>query len=264
MDDSSPGPASSDVLRVEQKGAIRHLTLHRPERRNALDPELVQALRAGVVAAGNDPDTTVVVIAGAGRSFCAGADLLHLRDMAEAGTDPDKFLRGVSECFTVIESLPKPVVAVVHGHCVAGGLELALACDVVVAERGTLIGDGHVRNGLIPAGGGSVRLPRRLPEPVARWLMLSGELVAAEELHRYGFPYQVADKADLDQVVTAILRELCAGRPAAQRAAKDLLNTLRETSPGQALERESAAFATHWATADVRGPLGEFAEGRRR
>src|SRR5206468_3549196 len=117
--------------------------------------------------------------------------------------------RGVSDCFAVIEALPKPVVAVVHGHCVAGGLELALACDVVVAERGTLMGDGHVRNGLIPAGGGSVRLPRRLPEPVARWLMLSGQLVAAERLAAYGFPYLVVDETDLARAVDGLLRELC-------------------------------------------------------
>jgi len=246
------------VLGCEQRGPVRWITLNRPHRRNALTPGLIAAFRSALDDVGNDPETSVVVVAGSGPSFCAGADLRYLQELSEAGADPTVFLREVSACFELLEELPRPVIAAVQGHCVAGGLDLALACDIVIAERGALIGDGHVRNGLIPAGGASVRLPRRLPEPIGRRLMLTGQLVPAEELAPFGLPHVVTEPGGLSAAVDRVVADLCAADPSAQRAVKHLLNQLRRTPYELAYECESKAFASHWATADVKTPLSRF------
>src|SRR5438132_1281655 len=125
--DAVTGLASS-VLGVEQRGPVRKLVLHRPRQRNALNAPLVDALTDALAEAERDPATRAVLITGAGPSFCAGADLQHLLALADAGESPVPFLRTISDFTRRIELSPLPVVAVLHGHAVAGGLEIALAC----------------------------------------------------------------------------------------------------------------------------------------
>ncbi|WP_225858629.1 enoyl-CoA hydratase/isomerase family protein [Streptomyces albicerus] len=147
-----------EPLLVEQRGTVRWLLLNRPERRNALDITLIEALDKQITSAEANPGTAVIAVAGRGPSFCAGRDFHQFLELHERGDNPVDFLADVSACFSRIAASPKPWVAVVHGHAVAGGLELALACDVVAADT-TLIGDGHLNRRLVPAGGSSVRLP---------------------------------------------------------------------------------------------------------
>jgi enoyl-CoA hydratase len=243
-------------LLVSQRDDTRWLRLNRPERRNALNPALVAALDAAIADAAADPRTRVVVIAGEGPSFCAGADLSHLKTVAEDGNDPRAFLSTVSHCFTRLERCPKPVVAAVHGHVVAGGLELALVCDVVVAQKGTLIGDGHVRNGLLPGGGASVRLPRKVGEPLARWLMLTGQLLPAEAFAGTGFIHAIAPAAEFEAVLAAVVDSLRAPQRAAQAQVKELLAT--SAADAAALERELDVFDRHWHGSDITGGLSAF------
>lgn len=246
-------------LITSQHGDVRWLRLHRPHRRNALDPELVEALDRAVVEATADAGTAIIVIAGDGPSFCAGADLAHLRHLADAKVDPLPFLTRVSNCFARIERAPIPVVAVVHGHVVAGGLELALACDVVVAERGTLIGDGHVRNGLLPAGGSSVRLPRKVGEALARWLILTGQLVPAEAFTASGFVHAIADRSDLPDAVDQVLSALRDAQGAGQVNGKRLLLRQTELTAEAALQTELDAFSANWNGPHVSEGLTRFA-----
>jgi enoyl-CoA hydratase len=257
---STAGTASGDAfLLTRQTGDVRWLSLNRPERRNALNPPLVTALRRAITSAVADPDTAVIVVAGAGPSFCAGADLQHLHALAGDGGDPCAFLAEISECFTRIEQSPKPVVAAVHGHVVAGGLELALACDVVVAREGTLIGDGHVRNGLVPAGGASVRLPRKVGEPMARWLMLTGQLLPAEAFTATGFIHAVAPVGQFDAAVAEVLDALRGTPAAARRHAKQLLTGLIRPDQDQALGKELTTFAANWEATDIPAALARYA-----
>jgi enoyl-CoA hydratase len=247
---------SDGPLLVSQRDDARWLRLNRPERRNALNPALVAALDAAIADAADDPQTRVVVIAGEGPSFCAGADLRHLKAVAEDGNDPRAFLSAVSRCFTRVERCPKPVVAAVHGHVVAGGLELALVCDVVVARAGTLIGDGHVRNGLLPGGGASVRLPRKVGEPLARWLMLTGQLLPAEAFAGTGFIHAIAPAAEFEAVLAVVVDGLRAPHRAAQAQVKELLGPSADDTA--ALERELDVFDRHWHGSDITGGLGAF------
>lgn len=254
--------AESACLQVERRDDVRWLWLNRPERRNALDPDLVLALDEAAQEAAHDAKTSVVVLAGRGPSFCAGADLRHLHALATSGGDPLPFLRALSATFSRIERMPKPVLAAVHGHVVAGGLELALACDVVVARSGTLMGDGHLRNGLLPAGGASVRLPRKVGEPMARWLMLTGELLPAESFLASGLVRAVATEPDFPTVLGATVDLLRSRSGPSQGRVKQLLNA-RPPADDEALALELATFRTHWQATDTAGSLEQFLSGRR-
>lgn len=249
--------SAGSPLLVQQQEDIRWLRLNRPQQRNALDPELIVALDAAVADASADTGTRVVVIAGEGPSFCAGADLRYLQAIAEDGNDPTQFLSMVSQCFTRLENCPTPVVAAVHGHVVAGGLELALACDVVVARHGTLIGDGHVRNALLPAGGASVRLPRKVGEPLARWLLLTGQLLPAEAFISSGFIHAIAPAEQFDDLIANVINGLRAPQRTAQTRIKQLV-TDDTTSDVAALAYELDTFTDHWHSIDIAGELKAF------
>jgi enoyl-CoA hydratase/carnithine racemase len=241
---------------VEQSGPVRWLYLNRPASRNALTPTLVSMLVSELADAMSDTETGAVVIAGCGASFCSGADLRYLLRLLDSGDQPLDFLSAVWECCTRIEAAAKPVVAALHGHAVAGGLELALACDVVVAQAGTLIGDGHVRHGLLPGGGASWRLPRKVGEPLARWLMLTGELLPAERFVAGGFVHSVLAPEQFGREVAAVAARLATGRLAGQ--VKELLRR----PPAEAQARELEIFARHWRDHDLRAGLSRFLDRR--
>ncbi|MFC3961490.1 enoyl-CoA hydratase/isomerase family protein [Nocardia jiangsuensis] len=250
--------ADTAVL-VEQRGAVRALVLNRPRQRNALSPALVNALTDALAAAEHDPATGAVLITGAGPSFCAGADLRHLLALAEAGESPVPFLRTVSDLTRRIELSPLPVVAVLHGHAVAGGLEIALACDAVLAESGTLIGDGHIRNHLVPGAGSAVRIRRKLGESLGRWLGLSGEFLPAERLVPTGWLHAVVEPGRGAAEGLRAANVLAEAANPAQAALKRLFAELDEHAPvEEGLARELAAFDRHWSSHDVPRELRRF------
>jgi enoyl-CoA hydratase len=250
---------SSCVLRVEQRGPVRRLVLNRPAQRNALDAALVDALTAALGEAEQDPAVRAVLIHGAGPSFCAGADLQHLLDLHDAGSHPVPFLRTVSELTRRIELSPLPVVAALHGHAVAGGLEIALACDAVVAEAGTLIGDGHIRNHLVPGAGSSVRMRRKLGDSLGRWLALTGELLPAERYRAAGWLHAVTEPGHAVADGQRLAEALAAAANPAQAAVKRLLAELDDApSLEDGLGRELAAFTRHWDSYDVAPELRRF------
>jgi enoyl-CoA hydratase/carnithine racemase len=223
-----------------------------------LDATLVDALEAAVSDADADPRTRVLVIAGNGPSFCSGADLAHLLQIAERPGQPTAFLATVSAAVTRLERVGKPVIAALHGHAVAGGLEIALGCDIVVAATGTLIGDGHVRNGLLPAAGSSVRLPAKVGAGLARRLMLTGELLPAAAFVPSGWVQSIVDADELEAEVERHVERLVAAPRHAQRHMKALLADLSDLPPTAGLGHELEAFAHHWASTDVPEHLDRF------
>jgi enoyl-CoA hydratase len=250
---------TTSVLGVEQDGAVRTLMLNRPRQRNALNADMVDALSAALTDAEHDPATQAILITGAGPSFSAGADLRHLLSLHDAGETPVPFLRTVSALTRRLETSPLPIVAVLHGHAVAGGLEIALACDVVIAETGTLIGDGHVRNHLVPGAGASVRMRARLGDALGRWLALTGELLPAERFLAAGWLHAVVDSGHGASEGRRLAEILGAAANPAQSAYKLLLADLDETPPLEAgLDRELDAFDRHWAHHDVPHALRNF------
>ena len=168
----------------------------------------------------------------------------------------------VSAAITRLERCPKPVVAALHGHVVAGGLELALACDVVLAADDALIGDGHVRNRLLPAGGSSVRLPRKVGAGLARRLLLSGELLEAERFRASGWLEAVVPAGELHERTAELAARLAAAAGPAQRNMKALLAELDELTPAEGLAAELRAFEANWREADVPAALAAFLAAR--
>jgi enoyl-CoA hydratase/carnithine racemase len=250
-------------LRIEQQGPVRTLVLHRPQRRNALDAPLVDALGAALTDVEHDPATRAVLVTGAGPSFCAGADLQHLLALAAAGESPVAFLRTVSDLTRRIERSPLPVVAALHGHAVAGGLEIALACDAVVAEAGTLIGDGHIRNHLVPGAGSAVRMRRKLGDSLGRWLGLTGELLPAERFLTTGWLHAVVDTGRGAEEGLRVAEVLAAAGGPAQAAFKRMFAELDdEPSIEAGLRLELGQFAKHWSTHDVPTELRRFLNRR--
>ncbi|MGW0818054.1 enoyl-CoA hydratase/isomerase family protein [Streptomyces viridiviolaceus] len=245
-------------LLTEQHGLVRWLRLNRPQRRNALDGTLIEELDRALTSAEADADTAVLVVAGEGPSFCAGADLGHLLAVSRQHGNPVEFLTKVSALFTRVEKSPLPVVAAVHGHAVAGGMELALACDLVVAADDALIGDGHVRNQLLPAGGASVRLPQRVGDGLARYLMLTGNLVPAAEFLASGWIRSVVPAARLEATAQDLAEQLVTAAGPAQARVKQLLSVTSSLPPEQGLDAELAAFGAHWDTAPVADALHAF------
>ncbi|MFF7656783.1 enoyl-CoA hydratase/isomerase family protein [Streptomyces sp. NPDC007983] len=251
--------STSTAVVAEQAGSVRRLRLNRPGSRNSISPELIAALDEAVAAAMADAATQVVVISGNGPSFCAGADLRHLLELAGDGVDPVEFLTRISDCFQRVEAAPKPVIAAVHGHVVAGGLELALACDAVVAQEGCVIGDGHIRNNLLPGAGSSYRLPRKVGEPLARRLMLTGELLPAEHFLPSGFVQAVAPAGDFEATVKGVAESFAGLEASGQGRIKNLL---ADPGTAAAMRRELDVFAAHWHEQDIAAQLTHFFDTR--
>src|SRR5690606_22673901 len=152
-------------------------------------------------------DVVSVVLTGTGRAFCAGADLKYVHShLDEAGTR--EFLLQVLNTMNRIDSFPKPVIAALNGITLAGGLELALCCDLVIAARSAKIGDAHANYGLLPGGGGSVRLPRVIGANRAKYLLFTGEFVEAEAMEQAGLVHKVVDDDKLEAATQALSDKL--------------------------------------------------------
>lgn len=195
----------SHLLADDPAPGVRRLTLNRPERRNALSRALVADLVTALEAAGRDEAVRCVVLRGAGPSFCAGADLHE--HFTGADDEPDI---GRSPLWDLLESLPVPVVAAVHGQAVTGGFLLAYCCDLVVAAGDAVFRDTHAALGLLPTGGESQRLPRRVPPALARELLFTSRPLGADEALRAGLVNRVVPRDRLDEEAVALAAAVAA------------------------------------------------------
>jgi enoyl-CoA hydratase len=245
---------------VERRSATLWLRLNRPAVRNAMTPELIAGLHDGLDRAEANPEIRCVVIAGAGRAFCAGADLDHVRAL----TADERHAYFVQDglAFDRVEAFPKPVVGAVHGAAIAGGLELALCCDFIIAADTASFGDGHANHGLIPAGGGSVRLPRRVGAARARYMMFSGEVVPATDLAHTDLIAAVVPDDQLEAEVERITARLAERSPLGLSAMKRLVADALETPVRVGLRQELQAVREHTRSADFAEGLAAFDEHR--
>jgi enoyl-CoA hydratase/carnithine racemase len=188
------------VLRNDEVG-VATLTLNRPEKLNALTPASFVGLRAHLDAIADDDSVGCVVLRGAGRSFCAGHDLGSIASGEHA---PSKHFE--PETVDALERLPQPTIARLHGHCFTGGLELALACDLLIAAESTQLGDTHGQWGLVPIWGMSVRLPERVGRATAKEMMFTSRRISGREASAIG----LVDRAVPDDSLDATVAELAA------------------------------------------------------
>jgi enoyl-CoA hydratase len=241
------------------------LTLNRPDELNSLTADLLGAIADRLAEATADPTLRALVFTGAGRAFCAGADLKSLDALPQAERDQRTavFLARASVTFTAIVNFPKPVIAAVNGIATAGGLELVLACDIVVAAKGARIGDGHANYGLLPGAGASVRLPRRVGAARAKYLFFTGELVPAETLVAAGLVNEVVEDDQLISRVEEIVSALATKSPLGLARMKQLANFgLDNASEAQGLAFEHALAVLHTSSYDRNEGIAAF-KGRR-
>lgn len=251
-------------LLVARDDSVETWTLNRPQVRNALNESLVARLREALTSA-EASTTDVVVLRGAGSSFCAGADLalLSTYDAARAQT-PRDHLTAIWDLTLAMERSPVIFVAALHGHAIAGGLELALACDLVLASTGTLIGDGHVRQCLLPGGGASARMERAFGRFTAARLALTGEFLPAEHRAFGTWLHTVAAPDALDTTVADVVESLTAVPATARSSYKRLLNETHGSLDAADRDRELDTFDQHWLDNDVPQVLRAFLDKTRK
>ena len=211
-------------LIADRRGGAGRITLNRPDKLNPLDWATVRELRAAQEAFDRDPGLRAVVVTGAGRAFSAGGDLDGYLELYRRPADFRHFLLDFFHLLEGIERSPKIWIAAVNGACVAGGLELLLACDLAVAANDARIGDGHLNFGQLPGAGGSQRLPRAIGALRAKELMFSGRLVDGTEAERIGLVNRAVAADALDAAVDDWVAGLAAKSPAGLKGAKHLVN----------------------------------------
>ena len=187
---------------------VATITLNRPDAMNALSPDLLSELQYAISIASTDQDLKALVIRGNGRSFCAGADLLFFDSAFENLSLLNPYIQLLNQCFLDLENLDIPTVAVVQGFALAGGLELAMACDMTIVSDEAKLGDQHANFGLMPGGGSTQRLPRRIGMQRAMELLTTGRWLTGPEAVDWGLALRSTDEANLNEELESILSSL--------------------------------------------------------
>src|SRR5712692_3525934 len=227
------------------KDRIARAVLNRPEQMNAISPDLLEDLDRVCAAVEGDATIRVLTLAASGRAFCAGADLKAVKELSPDRVKWNGFMRRWHGVFDRIEALPVPVIAGVHGLALAGGLELLLVADLVVADEAARIGDQHANFGLVAGGGGSQRLPRLIGARRAKELMLLGGWLSAAEAMSWGLVNRVAPAGTLEAAVQEMAASLAA----------------KSAAGGRTVKRH--VVAEHMRSADAVEGLRAFAEKRK-
>jgi enoyl-CoA hydratase/carnithine racemase len=251
--------AAEPVLVSEQRGAVRVLRLNRPEARNALNPELIGDLGVALAAAETDPDVRCVILTGTGdRAFCAGMDL---RAFAAAGTPSNSAGEGAAVFGRFVRGdLVVPVVGAANATAVAGGFELLLGCDVVVASDQAVFGLPEVKRGLFAAGGGMF-ISTRIPLAVALELTLTGDPVSAQRALALGLVNAVVPASEVLEAALRMADRIAQNGPLALRATKQIVRTA-STDLGKAQELQAKWQPEVFGSADAREGATAFIERR--
>lgn len=245
----------------EKKNAIAYVTVNRPKLLNALNTPTWQDLRTAFEDARNDPTVRGVILTGAGnKAFIAGADIGELAHATSL--DAERSSRFGQAVLDLIENLGKPVVAAVNGFALGGGCETAMACTIRIAVDSAKFGQPEVTLGLLPGGGGTQRLPRLVGKGRALQLILSGEMISAQEAHRIGLINQIVPAADLITSAEAILNKIASNAPVAVKFSLEAVNKGLETSQGQGLQLEASYFGLCAGTEDKKEGTSAFLEKR--
>ncbi len=241
---------------TEVRDGVLLVTLNRPEARNAVDGALAEGVAAAVERLEAEEELRVGVITGAGKGFCSGMDLkAFLR-----GETPHAGGRGFAG---ICERPPaKPMIAAVEGFAVAGGLEVALSCDLIVAGRGARLGIPETQRGLIAGAGALFRLPRRIPRHVAMELALTGELVDAGRGYELGLVNRVCEDGGALAEALALAAKIAANGPLAVRVSKQIVDELVELPEAEAWTRQEDFIQLIMGSADAREGAAAFAEKR--
>jgi enoyl-CoA hydratase/carnithine racemase len=239
---------------TEQHGGVRHVVLNRAEKRNAFNGELVGAVGEALRAAADDGSVRCVVLRGAGPMFSSGMDLASLGELAANPQHLRAFRSAVLDAWNLAETMTKPTICVIHGACIGGAMELALACDMRVMAKDAVIGMPETRIGLIPDVGGCSRLPQVVGLGRAKEMVMTGKMIGGDEAERIGLVNRVATIEKLGPVTQTLIDELLACAPVAVGLAKRVMDASARPALTATLELEVAMQELCARSAD-------FAEG---
>ncbi len=243
------------------EGCLAIITLNRPKALNAINGMMVEELERIVRQIRDDPSVRVVVITGAGdKAFAAGADITEFKAMSPI--DAWMFVQRLQRLFLQIERLPKPVIAAVNGYALGGGCELMMACDIVYASDAAKIGQPEINLGIIPGGGGTQRLARLIGKQRAKELVLTGEIIGAQEAWGLGLLNKVVSADQLMVEVRKLAAKLAIKGPLAVRAVKEAIEDGYDMALEHALAYEGKLFALCFATEDKTEGVNAFLEKR--
>ena len=256
---------TSDEIRIERRATALWVFLTRPESFNALTPHSIAGLEAAMSEVETDMTIRSLVITGTGKAFCAGADLkavLASGTGSNAAQVTSRFLRQVGSTFTHLESLRVPTIAAINGIALAGGLELMLCCDIAVASSTAQLGDAHANFGQIPGGGGTRRLPERIGTSRAKYLMFTGQNIAAARAMEWGLVNDVCDPDLLVTKVQELTDQFERKSSLVLERMKTLVNAAENSSAADALEAELLLSDRHMSAYDRNEGLAAFTEKR--
>jgi len=252
----------TDALTFDVVGSTAWLRLNRPQALNALNLRVLNQLGERLAEIAARDDLRVVVLTGTGAAFCVGADLkeaLASTDWAQAMPD---FIDCANLVFTALRNLPIPVIAALNGVTMAGGLELAMCADLIVAADTATIGDAHANFGVYPGGGGAAILPRLIPLNMALYLLFTGKSLSATDMKALGLVCEVHPGAELDDAVQRLADGLTKKSPSTLRRMKEVARASAEKSRTDALLHEQVMFREHLQTQDFQEGLRAFSERR--
>ena len=250
------------VLLIADHGAVRRIAVNRPDKLNALNAATLDALHDAFRAAAQDASVRCVVLTGSGpKAFVAGADISEMNTLTPV-QGRDFSLRG-QRMMRAIEKLPKPVIAMVNGFALGGGLELAMSCHLRIAADSAKVGQPEINLGLIPGFGGTQRLLRLAGRAATLELCLAGAPIDAQRALQLGIVNRVVPAAELDAQTMALAEQLANAAPLALRGILDCINVGGECGIEEGLEYESAQFGLMFATDDMREGTTAFLDRRK-
>ncbi len=249
------------TLQYECADGIATVRLNRPNKLNAINPEMIADFRKLVNDVRADPCARIVIFTGNGRAFCAGADIAALSKVG-GPADFMSFIESVQTAFNAIEDLDRPAIAAINGIAYGGGCELALCCDFRVIAEDAGIGVPEIKIGLLPGAGGTQRLPRMLPTAIAKQMIYTGDPLSAQQAFHHGLVNEVAPGGQALEVAIQLARKLLKLPPVGLRCAKLLVDIAQNGSLKTGIEAERQAMGLLYATDDRREGLSAFLERR--
>jgi enoyl-CoA hydratase len=248
--------SEADAVLTERRGRVLVVTINRPDQRNAINAAVAQGIAGALDVLDGDAELSVGVLTGAGKGFCAGMDLKAF----VTGERPyvgDRGFAGITQ-----RSAEKPLIAAIEGFAVAGGLEVALSCDLIVAARGARLGIPEVKRSLVAAGGALLRLPRVLPRNVAVELALTGDPIDAERAHALGMVNRLAEPGGALDTALELADAIAPNGPLALAASKRILTESLDWPDSEFFARQGEIAGPVMASEDAREGATAFAEKR--
>jgi enoyl-CoA hydratase/carnithine racemase len=250
------------LVEIEDRGPVRHVVMARSEKRNAMNEELVRGLGDAFREAADDDSVRVVVVRGEGPMFSSGMDLSDLRSLSEHPERLRAFRGPILAVWNLLEEMTKPTIAQIHGACIGGAAELALAADFRVMAEDAVLAIPEVRVGLIPDVGGSSRLPAVVGLGIAKEMIMTGRAIDGREAHRIGFANRIAPAEELDGATEGLCDELLACAPLAVGLAKRVMDAAAKPALAATLEQEVTAQQLLAASHDYAEGARAFQEKR--